>query len=83
MDLTGKLALSLRGRDSGRLFIIVGTENDEYVLLCDGMLRKLEKPKRKKLKHLRIIDGIEPIPTDALTNKSAARLVKDAAASLR
>lgn len=25
----------------------------EYVLICDGKMRKLEKPKRKKIKHLR------------------------------
>lgn len=42
---------SLAGRDEGQLFFVLETDG-EYVLLADGNGRKLEKPKRKKLKHL-------------------------------
>ena len=38
------------GRDSGKLFFVVSTE-EGYVLLCNGKDRPLEKPKRKKRKH--------------------------------
>jgi len=45
---------SLNGRDSGKLFYVVSIE-DEYVLIADGKGRKLEKPKRKKQKHMRLV----------------------------
>lgn len=44
------IARSLAGHDGGRLFVVVGSE-DEYVLLADGKERKLQRPKRKKRKH--------------------------------
>ena len=40
------------GRDAGKLFYVVSTE-EGYVLLANGKDRPLEKPKRKKCKHVR------------------------------
>ena len=40
------------GRDSGKLFYVLGTEGDQ-LLLVNGKDRPLEKPKRKKWKHVR------------------------------
>jgi ribosomal protein L14E/L6E/L27E len=40
------------------MFIIVD-EADEYVYLCDGKTRKIEKPKKKKKKHIQIINEID------------------------
>ena len=40
------------GRDSGKLFFVLRVE-DGYVYLADGKGRKLENPKRKKLRHIR------------------------------
>lgn len=50
----GKVVYSKSGRDAGRAFIIVGIINDEYVYISDGDLRPIEKPKKKKIKHLYI-----------------------------
>jgi len=47
------IVISLNGRDGGKRFIVVGTE-DEYSLLADGKGRRIEKPKRKKNKHLKL-----------------------------
>lgn len=47
----GQLVKSKAGRDKGRLFVIIEIE-EEYVYLVDGSLRKLEKPKKKKIKHI-------------------------------
>ncbi|KKI49373.1 hypothetical protein CHK_2951 [Christensenella hongkongensis] len=44
--------LSRSGRDKGRAFLIVGVIDSPYVLIADGGLRRLAKPKKKKLKHL-------------------------------
>ena len=48
------IVISLAGRDAGKLFYVVSTEG-EYVLLADGKSRRLEAPKRKKLKHIRFV----------------------------
>ena len=48
----GVLAVSRAGHDRGKVFLIVGRSGSEYVLLADGMTRKLDCPKKKKLKHL-------------------------------
>ena len=52
-EVIGRVAVATAGRDKGRRFAVIGTEGTEYVLLADGRLRKAEKPKRKKLKHVR------------------------------
>lgn len=46
------IILSTAGRDRGKLFYVIGTEG-AYVLIANGKERKLEHPKRKKLKHVR------------------------------
>ena len=39
------------GRDKGKLFFVVDVEED-LLLLADGKTRRLERPKRKKRKHV-------------------------------
>jgi len=53
----GMLAYSKCGRDKKRLFCVVDTIDTEFVLVADGKLRTLEKPKKKRLKHLSFITG--------------------------
>ena len=50
--LLGKVVHSKAGRDMHRRFIVVDILNDQYVYISDGDLRKIEKPKKKKVKHL-------------------------------
>ena len=45
------LIVSKAGRDKGQLFYVIDTD-EQYVYLADGKSRKLEKPKRKKRKHV-------------------------------
>ena len=52
--MIGELATSKAGHDKDRLYMIVGEEG-ECVYLCDGRLRGVEHPKKKKKKHLQII----------------------------
>lgn len=45
------IVVSLAGRDRGKLFFVI--EADEtFVTIADGKGRKLERPKRKKRKHV-------------------------------
>ena len=52
--MIGELATSKAGHDKDRLYMIVGEEG-ECVYLCNGRLRGVEHPKKKKKKHIQII----------------------------
>ena len=52
--MIGELATSKAGHDKDRLYMIVDEEG-ECVYLCDGRLRGVEHPKKKKKKHIQII----------------------------
>lgn len=55
----GQLVISTAGRDKGKKFVVLKIIDQDHVLISDGDLRKVEKPKKKKLKHIkatRIID---------------------------
>ena len=77
-DLLGQLVVSLAGRDKGCVCAVVGKSEDEgYVLIADGRIRKVETPKKKKLKHLKPID-CQPLPPEKFTN----RFIREAVNSL-
>ncbi len=48
----GRVVRSTQGRDAGRLFVVVGVIDESYVLIADGALRRIDRPKKKKVKHL-------------------------------
>lgn len=62
------------GRDKGSYFVAVGA-HDGFVYIADGRHRKLEKPKRKNIKHISPV-GL-PVSVDGLTNKKLRRLVNE------
>ena len=53
----GQVVYSKSGRDKRRPFIIVDFDG-QYVYLVDGDLRKLEKPKKKKIMHVQIVNDV-------------------------
>ena len=46
------VVVSTAGRDTGEWFYVIGREED-FLLLANGRNRTLEKPKRKRLRHVR------------------------------
>ena len=52
------LIVSKAGRDQGQLFYVIDAD-EQYVYLADGKSRRLEKPKRKKRKHIEQIPRTE------------------------
>ena len=55
MDIVrSSLVQATAGREEGKYFFVLETEG-EYALIADGKCRKLEAPKRKKYKHLRLM----------------------------
>ncbi|MDR1705816.1 MAG: KOW domain-containing RNA-binding protein [Clostridiales bacterium] len=54
----GQVVFSKCGRDKGLPFIILQLEG-EYAFLVDGRLRRLDNPKKKKLRHLQPVKHID------------------------
>ena len=52
--MVGMMAVSKAGHDKLEVYVIV-KEDNEYVYLCDGRLKKLANPKKKSKKHIQII----------------------------
>ena len=48
----GDIVQSKAGRDRGGYYIIIRMDGI-FAYICDGDLRKADKPKKKKLKHLK------------------------------
>jgi len=53
----GQIVYSKKGRDKGSAFIVVDLAG-EYLYLADGLQRKLNKPKKKKIIHVQITKDI-------------------------
>jgi len=53
----GQIVFSKRGRDKGKAMIVIATDG-EYASLVDGNRRPLERPKKKKAKHIQITNNI-------------------------
>nr|WP_291633236.1 RNA-binding protein [Clostridium sp.] len=68
-SLIGKIVHSKAGRDMHKSFIVVGILNNEYVYISDGKLRKIDKPKKKKVKHLKITDIVAEEIRDIILSK--------------
>ncbi|GFN36909.1 KOW domain-containing RNA-binding protein [Tepidimicrobium xylanilyticum] len=68
-DITiGQVVKSRAGRDKGRVFLVLEILDDKHVLVVDGDLRKLDKPKKKKVKHLTVYNTVLTELKDKLDN---------------
>ena len=54
----GRVVYSKAGRDGGKCFIVCSVLDDNYVYICDGCLRTIQRPKKKKVKHLIFTNAI-------------------------
>jgi len=48
----GRVVQSRAGRDAGREFLVIRELDQAYVLIADGGLRTIDRPKKKKRRHL-------------------------------
>ena len=65
---TGRVVISKCGRDEGRLFLVTGEIDEDFVLIADGDTRKVAKQKKKRRKHLK--------PTLTLSQELRERILK-------
>lgn len=66
----GTFAKSKAGHDSDKIYVIMNCDR-EYVYLVDGVLRKINNPKKKKKKHIQIINHMAPVVGEKLINNKA------------
>ena len=61
MDIVkANIVTSTAGRDKGEVFFVLATEGD-FLLLADGKTRPVERPKRKRRKHVELVqEGCGP-----------------------
>jgi len=64
--VVGQFVKSKAGRDHDRLFLILDIIDENFVLLVDGNLRKIDSPKLKKVRHLVKINQISTAFSEAL-----------------
>ena len=48
----GRVVFSRAGRDHGHVLVIVDVIDEHYVAIANGCQRKVDNPKKKKIKHL-------------------------------
>ena len=46
-----------RGKEAGRLFVVLAVTNSEYALIADGRRKRIAVAKKKKFKHLEVVSG--------------------------
>jgi ribosomal protein L14E/L6E/L27E len=69
--MRGFVVFSKKGRDKGKAMVVLNIEG-EYLFLADGKLRTLDKPKKKKLKH------VQPTNTQINLQPDCGRALQDA-----
>ena len=47
----GCMVSSLKGHDTGRIYLVLKTDN-EFAFVADGKYRSIDNPKKKRIKHL-------------------------------
>ena len=70
----GSLVYSIAGRDKGTLFVVLEADGD-YVYLADGNLRKVENPKKKKLKHVNRTNTLMDADFDNISNSDIRKML--------
>lgn len=78
---TGALVKSLAGHDKNSFFFIL-KEEGEYVYLVDGKIRTLDRPKKKKRKHVEAVLWEENSPgtklkrSETITDEEIKRFIR-------
>ena len=62
----GGICQSIQGRDKDRFYIISKLDGD-FVYVTDGNFKRLAAPKRKNLRHIRLL----PVTAEAIAEKLA------------
>lgn len=56
----GQVVRITRGREVGQYAVVIKILDNRFVLLADGEKRKYDRPKKKNLHHIALMDYISP-----------------------
>ena len=70
----GCVVRSISGRDADRFYVVMELQ-DDCALICDGKVRRLVRPKRKNLRHLRPTKTLLALE-DLTTNNQLRRALR-------
>lgn len=70
----GQVVRSIKGRDKGKVQLVINLLDESHVLVVDGKRRKLDKPKKKKIKHLQKFSNT--FNTEGLNDSKVRKLLK-------
>ena len=70
----GSVVISKAGRDRGRIFLVIEEVDADFVRIANGELRKLDRLKKKRRKHLKPTGAVVQALRDRL---SAGEKVED------
>lgn len=56
----GRVVASKCGRDQGRTFLVIGEIDADFVWISDGKTHPIEKPKKKRRRHLKPTQTLHP-----------------------
>ncbi|WP_088106064.1 KOW domain-containing RNA-binding protein [Halalkalibacter urbisdiaboli] len=54
----GQIVKITKGRDRDQFSVIIKLDNHRFVFIADGDKRKVDRPKRKNISHLKLMDYI-------------------------
>ncbi len=72
--MIGRFAISKAGHDKTQIYVITAVEGD-FAYLCDGRLKPLEKPKKKRVKHIQFVNA--QVPRELLERLESGACVRN------
>ncbi|MCH5287686.1 MAG: KOW domain-containing RNA-binding protein [Christensenellaceae bacterium] len=78
----GRVVQSRQGRDAGRYFVVLHVVDERFVMMADGLTRKISHPKKKKILHLHpkpiVVDCVaEKLPSHQLLDSDLRKALKE------
>ncbi len=81
-QIIGAVAFSNAGHDKNKAYIIIKVDRDKgLVWLSDGRIRKLESPKKKNIKHVKVLESkdaefVNKVLSQSITNEEIKHFLK-------
>lgn len=58
----GSIVISQAGRDRGRTFVVIEEIDRDFVMICNGSLRSMDRMKKKRRRHLKATGEMMTLP---------------------
>lgn len=75
--MKGYLVKSTKGRDKDRVYIVYRIIDKDFVELVNGDTRKIDNPKKKRVKHLEVVDKSQVLDEQSMNDIIIKKLCKN------